>query len=53
MEKKERKKKYLKPKFEVFQIEMRPRILTGSGYADLTGAGVDESDADDNGLLVW
>lgn len=46
MEKKERKKKYLKPKFEVFQIEMRPRILVGSGNADLSGAGVNESGDD-------
>ena len=47
------KKKYLKPKFEVIQIQVRPRILVGSGTANLTDAGIDESDADDNGLLVW
>ena len=40
------KKKYLKPKFEVFQIQMRSKILAGSGNADLTGAGVNESEED-------
>lgn len=52
MEVKERKKKYLKPKFEVFQLQMNSRILVGSANADLTGAGIDESDADDNGS-IW
>lgn len=54
MEKK-RKKKYSKPEFEVYRYLMVGGLLAGStgGSAGLTGAGVDESDADNNGNDIW
>ncbi len=44
---------YSSPETEVFKIQMEKGILAISGNdASLSGAGVDESDADDNGL-IW
>ena len=48
-----KKKKYFKPEFTVYRIDTRQRLLVGSANASLTGAGIDESDADDNGGNTW
>lgn len=47
------KEPYLSPETEVFGIQMEGGILTISGNdASLSGAGVNESDADENGK-IW
>lgn len=47
------KEPYLSPETEVFGIQMENGILNASGKgASLSGAGVDESNADDNGS-IW
>ncbi len=48
-----RKDYYSSPETEVFRIQMEGGILTISGNdASLSGAGVNESDADENGK-IW
>ena len=48
-----RKDYYSAPETEVFRIQMEGGILSISGNdASLSGAGVNESDADENGL-IW
>ncbi len=47
------KESYSSPETQVFGIQMEGGILTISGKgARLFGAGIDESDADDNGS-IW
>lgn len=46
------KEPYSSPETQVFGIQMENVILNASGDAGLSGAGVDESDADDNGS-IW
>ncbi|MBR5735278.1 MAG: hypothetical protein IKX60_00585 [Bacteroidales bacterium] len=47
------KEPYFSPETQVFGIQMDNGILNASGKdARLLGAGVDESDADDNGS-IW
>lgn len=47
------KQSYSSPETKVFGIRMENGILNASGNdAGLSGAGVDESDADDNGG-IW
>ena len=49
-----RKKEYSKPEFTVFELQMEQTLLTmSSNSVGLTGAGVDESDGDDNGNDKW
>ena len=49
-----RKKEYSKPEFAVFKMQMEQTLLTmSSNSVDLTGAGVNESDGDDNGDNIW
>ena len=48
-----KKETYSSPESQVLRVQMERGILTISGRgAGLSGAGVDESDADDNGN-VW
>ena len=48
-----KKEDYSSPETEGFRIKMGRSILTVSGNgASLTGAGVNESDADENGT-IW
>ena len=48
-----RKENYFSPETEVFRIQMERGILAGSSYdASLSGAGVNESEADENGQ-IW
>ncbi len=45
---------YWAPEVRVFRVSLETGILGLSGdNADLTGSGVDESEADDNGNNVW
>ena len=49
-----RKKEYSKPELTAFELQMRQTLLTmSSNSVDLTGAGVNESDGDDNGDNIW
>ena len=49
-----RKKEYSKPEFTVFELQMEQTLLTmSSNSVDLTGAGVNEIDGDDNGIIIW
>ena len=49
-----KKKEYSKPDFTVFRIVMKRSLLAVSGDGvSLRGAGVDESEADDNGTNIW
>lgn len=53
MTKTKRKECYSSPEIEVFRIQMEGMILSISGNdASLSGAGVNESDADENGI-IW
>jgi hypothetical protein len=53
MTKTKRKECYSSPETEVFRIQMEGGILSISGNgASLSGSGVNESDADDNGT-IW
>lgn len=45
---------YSAPRMRVFGVQLEASILTLSdGDVDLTGSGVDEGDADDNGNNIW
>ncbi len=49
-----KKKRFSKPDLMVLRISMEQSILTMSGNGvSLEGAGVNESDADDNGNDIW
>ncbi len=50
-----KRKEYFKPEVEVYSCLVQGGLLAGSngGSASLTGAGVDESDGDDNGNDIW
>jgi len=49
-----RKVNYEAPCVEVFSIRFEEGLLTLTGNkVRLTGAGVDESDADNNGSSIW
>ena len=49
-----RKKEYSKPEFTAFELQMGQTLLTmSSNSVGLTGAGVNESDGDDNGVIIW
>ncbi|MBQ1747297.1 MAG: hypothetical protein II527_04895 [Bacteroidales bacterium] len=48
------KEVYSAPETRVFGVRMETGILVLSdGDVDLTGSGVDEGDADDNGNNIW
>ncbi len=45
---------YQEPQVTVFDVNLENAILALSGDgADLTGAGVDETEAENNGNLIW
>lgn len=49
-----KKKEYSKPETMVFRIRMGQNLLiTSASSVGLTGAGIDEGDADDNGTGIW
>ncbi|MBO4817780.1 MAG: hypothetical protein J5498_05820 [Bacteroidales bacterium] len=48
-----RKEIYSVPRVEITELTIETNILAGSGRASLFGAGVDESNADSNGTLIW
>ena len=49
-----KKKEYSKPDLLVFRISVERPLLTMSGKGvSLKNAGVDESEADDNGTDLW
>lgn len=48
-----RKEIYSVPRVEITELTIEMSILAVSGSASLFGAGVDESDADNNGSLIW
>ena len=48
-----RKEIYSVPRVEITELTIETNILITSGRASLSGAGVDESDADSNGSLIW
>lgn len=52
--KKEKRQIYSKPELEVLRINPRQYLLSMSNPdVDLTGAGVDENEAEDNGTEIW
>ena len=54
MKKDSRKVNYEAPCLEVFSVRFEEGLLTLTGAGvSLTGAGVDESDADNNGSSIW
>lgn len=44
---------YSVPRVEITELTVETNILATSGRVSLSGAGVDENDADDNGSLIW
>lgn len=44
---------YSVPRVEITELTVETNILATSGRVSLSGAGVDEDDADDNGSLIW
>lgn len=48
-----RKEIYSVPRVEITELTIEMSILAVSDRASLFGAGVDESDADNNGSLIW
>lgn len=48
-----RKEIYSVPRVEITELTVETNILEGSGRASLSGAGVDENDADNNGYIIW
>ena len=44
---------YSVPRVEITELTVETNILATSGRVSLSGAGVDEGDADDNGSLIW
>lgn len=48
-----RKEIYSVPRVEITELTVETNILATSGRVSLSGAGVDEDDADDNGSLIW
>lgn len=49
---KDNRQKYESPQAQEF-IFMTEGIIAASGGASLMGSGADESDADENGGLIW
>lgn len=48
------KKMYVSPEIQVLRLQMRKEVLTISGNAaGLYGAGVDDSNADNNVKNIW
>ena len=48
-----RKEIYSVPRVEITELTVETNILATSGRVSLSGAGVDESNADSNGTLIW
>lgn len=49
-----KKRRYIKPEFTLYRTCMeQPLLVMSSNEVKLKGAGVDESDADDNGNEIW
>ena len=47
------KKDYQKPTMKVVQLQHRGMLMVSGDGVSLRGAGVDESNANDNGTNIW